>query len=66
MRKLKTMDGNTAAAHVAYYETNADPNGQGGYGTLRIALEDEPYMRHARRKMAERGASEGGKTRNIR
>ena len=22
-------------------------------GTLRIALEDEPYMRHARRKMAE-------------
>lgn len=26
-----------AAAHVAYYETNADPNGQGGYGTLRIA-----------------------------
>lgn len=26
-----------AAAHVAYYETNADPNGQGGYGSLRIA-----------------------------
>ena len=26
-----------AAAHVAYYETNADPGGQGGYGTLRIA-----------------------------
>ena len=23
-------------------------------GTLRIALEDEPYMRHARRKMTER------------
>ena len=22
-------------------------------GTLRIALEDEPYMRHARRKMTE-------------
>ena len=22
-------------------------------GTLRIALSDEPYMRHARRKMAE-------------
>ena len=22
-------------------------------GTLRIALEDEPYMRHARRKLAE-------------
>ncbi|WP_418667192.1 ABC transporter substrate-binding protein [Allofournierella sp.] len=26
-----------AAAHVAYYETNADPNGQGGYGSLQIA-----------------------------
>ena len=32
-------------------------------GTLRIALEDEPYMRHARRKMTElagAGREQGG------